>query len=64
MHPFRASLIAVASAALGASAALAQSPELPRTTAPEGASVYIISPANGRSESIMNSRVENDCFSR
>ena len=47
MHPFRASLIAVASAALGASAALAQSPELPRTTAPEGASVYIISPANG-----------------
>jgi hypothetical protein len=47
MHPFRATLLAVASAAIAASATLAQDSELPRTTAPEGASVYIISPADG-----------------
>ena len=47
MHPFRATLIAVASAAIAASAAQPQNPELPRTTAPEEASVYIIRPANG-----------------
>ena len=47
MQPFRATLLAIASAALAASATLAQDSELPRTTAPEGASVYIISPADG-----------------
>ena len=47
MNPHRAILIAVVSAAIATSAALAQDAELPRTTAPEGASVYIISPAAG-----------------
>jgi len=47
MHPLRATLAAVASAALTATCAYAQDTELPRTPAPEGASVYIISPKDG-----------------
>jgi hypothetical protein len=47
MHSFRATMIALASAAIATSTGLAQDTALPRTTAPEGASVYIISPADG-----------------
>jgi hypothetical protein len=40
-------MIALASTAIATSAGLAQDAALPRTTAPEGASVYIISPTDG-----------------
>ncbi len=47
MNSIRATMIALASTAIATSAGLAQDAALPRTTAPEGASVYIISPTDG-----------------